>query len=123
MNYEYTTTYLSEENMNTELSTEEYEHICDTIIEPTLDKLRKGGQKEYAQDVKNVFANFQRVADDIDVTIDKAIWVYMRKHIDGIKSHIKGHRSQREPIGGRIGDLIIYLKLLWAYEIKNEKVE
>ena len=120
MKFETTTMW----NMkNVEMSTEEYEHICNTVIDPTLDKLRKGGQQEYAQDLNNVFANFQRVADDVDITVDKAIWVYMRKHIDGIKSHIKGHTSQRESIDGRIGDLITYLKLLWAFEIKNKKVK
>ena len=39
---------------------------------------------------------------------------YMLKHIDGIAAYVKGHKSQREDVTGRITDCIVYLMLLWG---------
>ena len=39
---------------------------------------------------------------------------YMLKHIDGIAAFVKGHKSQREDVRGRITDCIVYLMLLWG---------
>tara|TARA_X000001382_G_scaffold68339_1_gene47458 strand:+ start:508 stop:858 length:351 start_codon:yes stop_codon:yes gene_type:complete len=81
---------------------------------------RDSGQKEYAHDEDNVFANFDRVANCLDISREKALMVYMLKHIDGISSYIQGHHSQREDVSGRITDAIVYLFLLWAM-IDGEK--
>ena len=40
--------------------------------------------------------------------------VYLLKHIDGICAYLKGHKSQREHVTGRITDAIVYLMLLWG---------
>ena len=39
---------------------------------------------------------------------------YMLKHVDGIAAYVKGHKSQREDVRGRITDCIVYLMLLWG---------
>ena len=75
-------------------------------------KTRDAGQKEYAHDVDNVFANFERSASLLDIPRDKALMVFLLKHIDGISAHVKGHTSQREDVTGRITDAIVYLCLL-----------
>ena len=79
-----------------------------------ITKTRESGQKEYAHDTDNVFANFERVAHTLDLPREKVLMVYLLKHIDGIVSHIGGHRSQREAVTGRITDAIVYLMLLWG---------
>ena len=77
------------------------------------EKIARGaGQQEYAQDDSNAFANFERVAAATDTTREKVLLVYLLKHIDGISSYVKGHRSQRESIRGRITDARVYLALL-----------
>ena len=81
---------------------------------------RDDGQKEYARTKDNVFANFDRVADCLKISKEKALMVYLLKHIDGISSYIEGHQSQREDVSGRIQDSIVYLFLLWAM-IDGEK--
>ena len=81
---------------------------------------RDSGQQEYAHDEDNVFANFDRVSSCLGITREKAIMVYLLKHIDGISSYIQGHHSQRENVSGRITDAIVYLFLLWAM-IDGEK--
>ena len=85
-------------------------------------KTRDAGQKEYAHDIKNVFANFERVAESLDISREKALMTYLLKHIDGIKAYVKGHESQRESVKGRITDSIVYLFLLWAMVEENEYV-
>ena len=72
------------------------------------------GQKEYADDEDNVFANFERIAYQMNVKKEFVLWVYLMKHIDGIASYINGHISQREDVRGRITDAIVYLMLLWG---------
>tara|TARA_R100000152_G_C6781753_1_gene217039 strand:+ start:4322 stop:4576 length:255 start_codon:yes stop_codon:yes gene_type:complete len=77
-------------------------------------RTRDAGQKEYAHDSDNVFANFERVAASLDITREKVLMTYLLKHIDGISAYTKGHKSQREDVTGRITDAIVYLMLLWA---------
>ena len=79
-------------------------------------QLREDGQKEYAHDEDNAFANFERVAERVGITREQTLMVYLLKHIDGICAHVKGHRSQREHISGRIGDARVYLALFAAME-------
>ena len=75
---------------------------------------RDSGQKEYAHDSDDVFANFNRVAHLLEEDRKKVLMTYMLKHIDGIAAYVKGHKSQREDVTGRITDCIVYLMLLWG---------
>ena len=85
----------------------------DTIIkEVTL--IRNEGQKEYAHDKEDVFANFNRVANLLEEDRKKVLMTYMLKHVDGIAAYVKGHKSQREDVTGRITDCMVYLMLLWG---------
>lgn len=74
--------------------------------------LRGAGQAEYAHREENAFANFERVAERQGLDRKQVLMVYVEKHIDGIHSYIKGHKSQREDVRGRINDLIVYMCLL-----------
>ena len=75
-------------------------------------KTREDGQKEYARNINNVFANFQRVGKYVGIAQEQVLMVYLLKHIDGIMAYINGHKSQREGVEGRITDAIVYLLLL-----------
>ena len=86
-----------------------FDHILDDIK-----NTRDEGQKEYAKTETNIFANFDRVADCLQISREKALMVYLLKHIDGIGAYVNGHTSQREHISGRIKDAIVYLFLFWA---------
>ena len=76
--------------------------------------MRDAGQSEYSHDNGDVFANFNRVSDLLDVDRKKVLMTYMLKHVDGIAAYVKGHKSQREDVTGRITDCVVYLMLLWA---------
>ena len=70
---------------------------------------RDSGQKEYAHDDNDVFANFNRIANLLEEDRKKVLMTYMLKHIDGIAAYVKGHKSQREDVTGRITDCMVYL--------------
>lgn len=79
-----------------------------------VEQMHTEGQKEYAMTEDNVFANFQRIANQTGLNQKMVLWIYLMKHIDGIASHIKGHTSQREDVRGRLTDAIVYLCILWG---------
>ena len=83
--------------------------------------MRAAGQKEYARKNNNAFANFERVGKNLDLSREDVLLVYLLKHIDGICSFVKGHKSQREDVRGRITDAIVYLCLLWGMINETEK--
>ena len=73
--------------------------------------LRGKGQAEYAGG-EEAFGNFIRLGTMLGLPKEKILIVYAMKHWDGIISHVNGHVSQREPVQGRINDLIVYLCIL-----------
>lgn len=84
-------------------------------------QLRAAGQAEYAH-ADSAFDNFERLATECGfpgVGREQILWVYLKKHLDGILSHLRGKRSQREPVQGRIQDAIVYLFLLMGMEDQN----
>ena len=52
--------------------------IIKTQLTQILDT-RDEGQKEYARDIENVFANFQRVGNYVGVSQEKVLMVYLIK--------------------------------------------
>jgi hypothetical protein len=83
-----------------------------SVFDKEIIALREAGQKEYAHDEDNAFANFDRAAADLGLDRKMILWIFAMKHRDGIASYLRGHRSQREDVRGRINDLIVYLMLL-----------
>ena len=91
----------------------EHNELLEDIFQEVR-KVRLAGQKEYAHDEDNCFANFERIAKLQDLSRETILMTYLFKHIDGIQSYVKGHKSQREDVRGRIVDIIVYLTLLWG---------
>lgn len=85
-----------------------------------LIEVTQEAQKEYAHGADTVFANFERVGRYLGQTPQQTLLTYLIKHIDGIAAHAKGHKTQREPIFGRIEDAMVYLSLLYAMEMEEE---
>ena len=95
------------------------ESLINNIFEEVQD-MRDAGQKEYAQQVDNAFANFERISGWLDKDKKEVLMIYLMKHIDGICSWINGHKSQREDVTGRIIDCIVYLCLLYGMSQEPE---
>lgn len=94
------------------MTQQEMAQLMDTMFNEEINELRKEGQKEYARDNKNAFANFERISSYLDMDRKKVCMTYLLKHIDGIASWVDGHQDQREPVQERINDAIVYLCLL-----------
>lgn len=102
------------------LNRKEFEDFMERMFREEIMPTRKAGQEEYAQDDARPFANFERIAEELELDRKKVLWVYAMKHKDGIASWLKGHQMQREGVEGRITDLIIYLFLLWGMVVEGE---
>ena len=87
--------------------------LMDRVFTQEILELHKAGYKEYSGG-GGVFGNFDRLAKELAITREAVLWTYAMKHKDGIASYIRGHRSQREGVRGRINDLIVYLFILRA---------
>lgn len=83
-------------------------------LQRMCNKMREAGQREYAHDEDNAFANFDRLAKKLKLPRQTVLKVYLEKHLDGIDAWASGHVSQREPVAGRICDAITYLTILHA---------
>lgn len=99
----------------------EMAEVMERVFHEEIMALRDAGQKEYAHEGADSFANFDRLAEDLKIDRKQVLWVYAMKHRDGIASWLKGHKSQREDVTGRINDLIVYLFLLRGM-IEEEKL-
>lgn len=86
------------------------------VVSAECDAAREAGQREYAHDPNRSFRNFDDIGMELGLRPEVVLWVYAKKHIDGIVSYLDGHRSQREGVEGRINDLIVYLCLLLAMD-------
>lgn len=58
------------------------------------------------------FNNFNKLGLELNLPPEKIIWIYLKKHLDGILSYINGEYEGGEPIIGRIYDARNYLALL-----------
>lgn len=102
------------------MTRDEFAAYLETRFE-AIRQLRAAGQREYSHN-NSAFDNFERLARECQfegVEREQILWVYLKKHLDGILSHLRGNRSQREPVQGRIQDAIVYLFLLMGMEDEN----
>ena len=75
-------------------------------------KMRDTKGKEYAHSLDR-FANFNRLAEGLDLTPQRIAWIYAKKHIDSIESFIRDNKTySTEPIYGRFVDAIVYFSLI-----------
>lgn len=83
-------------------------------------ELGAAGQAEYAGG-ENALGNFERLASTLSLSREQVLMVYLTKHIDGITAWVRGHKSQREDVRGRINDAIVYLCLLRGMVEEGER--
>ena len=106
--------------MNTDQFDKEISEIfkeCKNIL------VNKGREYQSTNDEgSNVFANFERISENVGVNRETALWIYFSKHRDSIATFIRDlengktiediEKNLSEPINGRLFDAINYLLLL-----------
>ena len=70
-----------------------------------------------------MFDDFIKTAELTGTTPGMVLYTFLNKHMRGIGSFIRGYKSQRENVKGRIKDAIVYLFLLWAMVEEEEYKE
>lgn len=95
------------------MTKKEMQELTERIFEE-IRAVRAAGQAEYGHGSESAFDNFERTGADLGLSREHVLWIFAMKHRDGIASYLKGHKSQREDVRGRIKDLIVYLMLLWG---------
>jgi hypothetical protein len=80
--------------------------------------------RDYTRDDADRLINFKKIADEMGVDPLLVWWVYFRKHIDAIATHVKTGKAESEPIVTRFIDAQNYLYLGYALikEAKDRKV-
>lgn len=94
-------------------SRQDVQNLMENVFKECM-KTREQAQHEYAQREENALENFDAGARDLGISRQKVWGVLAAKHWRGIMAYIKGHKSQREDVRGRIKDLIVYLIVFWA---------
>jgi hypothetical protein len=79
--------------------------------------LSKG--KEYTQG-KDRLDNFKRIAQEVDTTPEKVLWVYLKKHLDSIAYYVKYGKLESETLESRVVDARTYLSLLLGLQRERE---
>jgi len=91
------------------MTNEQMKELLELMQDEEL-QVRHVAQQEYAHD--DALGNFNRLAADLGIDRKQVLWIYMKKHFDGILAYINGFKSQREDVRGRIKDARLYLALL-----------
>jgi len=89
----------------------EFTKFMQVVFDKKIAVLYTEGNREYST-AKEAFENFNNLAAETGQSRFLCLWILFLKHKDGVSAWIKGHRSQREAVQGRIYDMIVYLFLL-----------
>lgn len=91
----------------------ELRKLCDSII--------AAKRPAYTRESRNVYANFDRIALDVDTSAEKVLWTYMKKQLDSILACIRNPELYTgEPFETRIADAVNYLTILYGMAKRRE---
>ena len=94
-----------------EMTFDEFNKFQLTLIDEVI-RMRDTKGKEYANSTDR-FANFKRLAEQLEISNIQIAWIYTTKHLDAIAQYCRTQETRStEPIRGRIVDAITYLTLI-----------
>ena len=91
---------------------EDFLRLIEKMHQEEIEEHRNKGA-DYASE-SDVLSNFKEEGQDLDLSPEKILEVYLNKHIRAIKKFIKTGKLESEPIESRIKDSRLYLALLQA---------
>jgi hypothetical protein len=91
---------------------EQFDKFQDALLKEVM-KMRDTKGREYANDADR-FANFKRLAVELNIDPIDVAWIFATKHLDSIRHAIKmkTFTALSEPLNGRFVDFICYLTLI-----------
>lgn len=96
-----------------------------------LKELTRGKGEEYSRS-EDQLANFKRQAQELGVSPEVILFVYLNKHLDSIKNYVNSTSGRvktgplptlSEPITSRIDDAVLYLILLKAMCVEKQEAQ
>ena len=100
------------------MTLDEFELFYDQMVEAEKKLLSSKGIEYSGKEDR--FNNFNKLGTELNLTPEKILWIYLKKHLDGILSYINGEYTGGEPIMGRINDARNYLALLAGMVAKTK---
>ena len=94
------------------MNQDQFEAYTKWLLSQSADLLISKGA-EYAGS-EDRLSNFKRGATDTGASPEQVCWIYLSKHLDSLKTHIRTGKQGSEPIQGRIADAMNYIILLGA---------
>lgn len=99
------------EGVKEKMTFEQFQMFQDKLFQECREMSGTKG-KEYAHDADR-FANFNRLAQELEIKPELVAWIFTKKHLDAIVSYVKeGKTFSNEAIRGRFVDAIVYLTLI-----------
>ena len=102
---------------------DEFISLMDSMHEEEKEEHLKKNADYADRNGLNILANFERVAQNLNITPQMALLIYMEKHMDAIRTYIRFGSVMSEPIEGRIKDARVYLSLLRAMVEQKKAIE
>jgi hypothetical protein len=102
---------------------DEFISLMDSMHEEEKEEHLKKNADYADRNGLNILANFERVAQNLNITPQMALLIYMEKHIDAIRTYIRFGSVMSEPIEGRIKDARVYLSMLRAMVEQKKAIE
>jgi len=93
-----------------DMTIDKFNDYFQLLVKEEQELLDKKGQEYSGKE--NRFRNFQDLGKELDMDQMKILWIYFSKHLDSIRSYLRGEYRGSEPIRGRIQDARNYLALL-----------
>jgi hypothetical protein len=102
---------------------DEFISLMDSMHEEEKEEHLKKNADYADRNGLNILANFERVAQNLNITPQMALLIYMEKHMDAIRTYIRFGSVMSEPIEGRIKDARVYLSMLRAMVEQKKAIE
>jgi hypothetical protein len=94
------------------MNRETFEKYVDEVVLSEIKKIRMSKGINYSGK-EDYLKNFKTIGEELNISPEKVLWIYLRKHLDAIRSYIKEeYVDDTETIESRIYDAINYLLLL-----------
>ena len=97
----------------------------ETFDKDILDKLYEAEKsigktkgREYTQGDR--LDNFKRIVQEVGMTPEQCLWVYLKKHLDSIAYYVKNGKLESESLFSRVVDARVYLSLLLGLQKERE---
>ncbi len=75
--------------------------------------------RDYTQGNSDRLVALKKVATEAGVTVQKVIWIFMRKHLDAIQRYCSDGELDSEGLTSRLTDIVNYMVLMHHADVQH----